>query len=121
MGEKQARTLGQQKKVELKWQGTREGKQKRGKKRAKAHPGASGTAIRGHINGWPQNRKVGWYVGGGAGSLLPFFRLYLPSSTQKRHFLYLFISFSRKVVAALQEGVVLVGKKTQLGSTDLGR
>jgi hypothetical protein len=32
---------------------------------------------------------------GGAGSLLPFFRLYLLSHTQKRHFIYFFLSFSK--------------------------
>jgi hypothetical protein len=36
--------------------------------------------------------------------------------------LYLFLSFFlQKVVAALQEAVVLVGKNTQLGTIDLGR
>jgi len=47
----------------------------------------------------------------GAGSLLPFFSLYLPSCTQKPHFIYLFLSFSTKVPAALHEGVALVGNK----------
>jgi hypothetical protein len=59
--------------------------------------------------------KLGGALGvGGAGSLLPFFRLYLTSCTQKRHFIYFFLSFSRKVVAALQEGVVLVGEKNPI-------
>jgi hypothetical protein len=35
-------------------------------------------------------------------------------------FIYLFLSFSKKVLAALQEAVVLVGKKFQLGTIDLG-
>jgi hypothetical protein len=30
---------------------------------------------------------------GAAGSLLPFLRLYLPSCTEKQHFIYLIISF----------------------------
>jgi len=57
------------------------------KNKRKAHPGASGTAIGVHTNGWSQKRKIGWCVGGDAGSALPFFRLSLPSCTQKRHFI----------------------------------
>jgi len=37
-GKKQTRTLGQQKKGELKWQGTSEGKQKEKKKQNKSPP-----------------------------------------------------------------------------------
>jgi hypothetical protein len=61
---------------------------------------------------------LGGALGGGAGSLPPFFRLYLPSSTQNRHFISFFL---QKVVAALQEPVVLVGKNSQLGAIELGR
>jgi len=48
-GKEQTRTLGQQKKGELKkaW-GPNEGKRK---KKPKAHPGGSGTAIGVHLNG----------------------------------------------------------------------
>jgi len=94
MGEKQARTLGQQKKVELKWQGTREGKQKRKKQKTKAHPGGSGTAIRVHINGWPQNRKVGWCVGGCwiTPALLQALFNFLHSEATLYLFIYFFLS-----------------------------
>ncbi len=32
---------------------------------------------------------------GGVGQLLPFFKLYLPSCTKKKHFIFLFFSFSK--------------------------
>jgi len=93
-GKKQTRTLGQQKKGELKWQGTSEGKQKEKQNKTNAYLAGSGTAIRVHINGWPQNREIG-----GA----------LRSDTL---FISFFLSFFlQKVVATLEEAVVLVGKK----------
>jgi len=84
-GKKQTQTLWRQKKGELKKAGGSAKGRKKNKR--KAHPGASGTAIGVHTNGWSQKRKIGWCVGGDAGSALPFFRLSLPSCTQKRHFI----------------------------------
>ncbi len=96
---------------------TREGKKR---KKTKAHPGGSGTAIRVHINGWPQNREIGWCVGGCwiTPALLQALFTFLHSESTLYLFIYFFL---QKVVAALQEPVVLVGKNTQLGAIDLGR
>jgi hypothetical protein len=59
MGKNKPARLGQQKKGELKWQGTSEGKQIEKQNKTKAHPAGSRTVIRVHINGWPQNREIG--------------------------------------------------------------
>jgi len=104
-GKKQTWTLGQQKRGELKRQGDQRREAKRGKKKQKPTQLGEGLQF-GFITSKQGNWVVRW--GGGAGSLPPFFRLYLPSSTQNRHFISFFL---QKVVAALQEPVVLVGKK----------
>jgi len=65
-----------------KW--TREGKKR---KKTKAHPGGSGTAIGVIQMDGLKTGKLGDALGG-AGSVLPFFRRYVPSCTQKRHFIY---------------------------------
>ncbi len=62
----------------------------RGKKKTKSHAGGSGLQL-----GFMQvddlkTRKLGGALVG-AGLLLPFFRLYSPSCTQKRYFIYLFL------------------------------
>jgi len=56
---------GEQKKGELeKARGPGKGRKN---KKTKAHPGGSRTAIGVDTNGRPQNRKIGWCVGGGGG------------------------------------------------------
>ncbi len=59
-GKEQTRTLGQQKKGEFK-KAWGPGK---GEKKNKSPPRLVRDCNWGHTNGWPQNRKIGWCVGG---------------------------------------------------------
>jgi len=63
----------------------------RGKKKPKAHPGGSGTAIGVHTNRWPPNRKLGWCVGGCW--ITPALLQALFALRTDTLFIYLFISF----------------------------
>jgi hypothetical protein len=91
-GKKQTQTLGQQKKGQLK---KARGSAK-GRKKTKQKPTQVGQGLQlGFIE--MDGLKTGKLGGalGGAGSLLRFFTLYLLSRTQKRHFIYFFLSFSK--------------------------
>jgi hypothetical protein len=82
-GKKQTQTLGQQKKGEL--------EKARGRKKKKQKPTQVGQGLQlGFIQmDGLKKGKLGGALGG-AGSLLPFFSLYLLSRTQKTHFIISF-------------------------------
>ncbi len=87
-GKKRTRTLGQQKKGEIKKaRGPVKG---RGKKNQKPTQVGQGLQL-GFIQ--MDGLKTGKLGGtmGAAGSLLPFFKIYLPSCNQNRHFIYIYI------------------------------
>jgi hypothetical protein len=119
-GKKQIRTLGQQKKGELKkGKGTGKGSKRKKLKKNKSPPRWVRDCNLGSYK-WMASKQASWVVRWGAGGkggcwVTPALLQALFTFFHSEATLYFFLSFFlQKALAALQEAVVLVGKKNPI-------